>query len=372
LAKLWNFARLVCDFGKFIDSSLGYFMSTTKPLLAVARGEVSDRIPVWFLRQAGRYLPEYREVRSQYEFVQLCETPKMAAEVTLQPLRRFDLDAAIIFSDILIPCIAMGQTLTFGKGHGPQLSEPVRDAQTLSRLSVPNDVESVVGYVGEAIELTKAELQPHQTMIGFAGAPFTVASYMIEGAGSKNYTEVKKLLFADTSIYQELMSQLTETTIAYLKMQVKAGAEYIMLFDTWANNLTAQDYREFNYPYVKKITQAVRDLGVPVAYFPGQGCNMIFELGGLPIDVLHVDWRARLSRASTICKDIGLDVTLQGNLDPQVFLGDKDFVTKRTKDVFDEAKSAKAHIFNIGHGLLPITRPEALQWCVEAVRSISK
>lgn len=346
-------------------------MSIDKPLLAAAKGQKPSRTPIWFLRQAGRYLPEYREIRSNFEFVDLCKSPKDAAEVTLQPLRRFDLDAAIIFSDILIPCIALGQELTFGKGHGPQLSEPVRDAATLGKLSVPSDVAAAVGYVGEAIAKTKSQLNPQQTMIGFCGAPFTVASYMIEGAGSKNYTEVKKLLFKTPEVFHGLMEMITEISISYLKMQIDAGAEYIMLFDTWANQVPAQDYRNSNFPYVQRLAQAVKGFGVPVAYFPGQGCNMIHELEGLEIDVLHVDWRARLSRARKILDEISLDVAIQGNLDPQTFLGEKEFVMERTREVLREGQGAKGHIFNIGHGLLPITPPDALTWAIEAVRTYS-
>lgn len=339
-----------------------------KTLLQAARGERGARTPVWFLRQAGRYLPEYREVRQNFDFVELCSTPDKAAEVTLQPLKRFDLDAAIIFSDILIPCIALGQKLTFDKGHGPVLAEPVRDAATLKKLSVPSNVQSKVGYVGDAIRKAKDGLQDHQTMIGFAGAPFTVASYMIEGQGSKNYTEIKKLVYKSPEIFAETLAMVTQITKSYLEMQIDAGAEYLMLFDTWANQLPAHFYRKMVFPFVKEIVDHIKSLGVPIAYFPGQGLNMITELEGLNLDVLHIDWRVRLSTAQREMKRIGLNVTTQGNIDPQLFLANKDVIQEEVFNILNQSKDSRAHIFNVGHGLLPFTPIEGIQNAVEAVR----
>ncbi len=340
----------------------------TKPLIEAALGRPTKRKPIWFLRQAGRYLPEYMEIRKNIAFTDLCKTPRLAAEVTLQPLRRFNVDAAIIFSDILVPCMPMGQTLTFGKGHGPQLSHPIRNSADLKALRKP-DAEKELGYVGDAIQLTKADLKPYQTMIGFAGAPFTVASYMIEGCGSKTYTEVKKLRFTEPSAFKGLLDLLVEVTVDYLCMQIKAGADCLMLFDTWANQLNAEDYREFVFPSVHKIIREVKDRSdVPFIYYPGQGTDLYFELSGFNGDVIAVDWRTRMSRAISLLENVGLEVSVQGNLDPQTLVGPEEIVRERTRTVLEEAQQARGHIFNVGHGLLPHLDPEALNWVIDEVR----
>lgn len=340
-----------------------------KPLVEAALGRTPARIPAWFMRQAGRYLPEYREVRAKVDFVELCQSPKLAAEVTLQPLRRYDVDAAIIFSDILIPAVGMGQALTFDKGEGPELSNAVRSAADLKRLKRPN-AERDLGYVGEAIAETKKGLRPEQTMIGFAGAPFTVASYMIEGSSSKNFTEVKKLMLRDPATFRGLLDLLGEVTTDYLAMQVKSGADALMLFDTWAGQLCGPDYREHVFPVTKRVLAAARKLGVPVTYFPGQGSDKMHELASLEVDVISVDWRTRIALAARILRGVGLDVTLQGNLDPQHLLGTESSVRERTRAILQEVKEAgiRGHIFNVGHGLLPHTPPESLNWVLDELR----
>jgi uroporphyrinogen decarboxylase len=343
-----------------------------KPLVEAALGRRPARYPVWFMRQAGRYLPEYREVRAKVDFTALCQTPKLAAEVTIQPLRRYDLDAAIIFSDILIPAVGMGQVLTFDKGEGPVLSNPVRSMADLKNLKRP-DAEKDLGYVGEAIALTKASLKPEQTMIGFAGAPFTVASYMIEGQSSKTFTEVKRLLFKDLSTFKALLDHIGDVTISYLEMQVKSGADALMLFDTWAAMLTGPDYRDHVFPVTKRVIAEARKTGVPVTYFPGQGADRLYELQGLEVDVISVDWRTRIANAQSILKSQGLNVTLQGNLDPQQLIAPEGVVRQKVRDVVEEAKKAapRAHIFNVGHGLLPHTPPESLGWVIDELRKVS-
>lgn len=339
-----------------------------KPLIEAALGRRPSRQPVWFMRQAGRYLAEYREVRSRVGFTELCQTPKLAAEVTLQPLRRYDLDAAIIFSDILIPAVAMGQDLTFDKGEGPQLSNAVRSKESLRRLHRPQ-AERDLAYVGEAIAQTKVHLRADQTMIGFAGAPFTVASYMIEGASSKNFTEVKRLLFTERATFDGLISLLGDVTIDYLKMQIKAGADIVMLFDTWAANLTSADYIETVWPTTRRVLAEIKRSGTPVIYFPGQGSDRMADLSGAELDVISVDWRTPLARAANVLKAQGLEVTLQGNLDPQILMASESIVRRRTRAVLDEGrKHARAHIFNVGHGLLPHTPPEALTWVIDEIR----
>ncbi len=341
-----------------------------KPLVEAAFGRKPDRQPIWFLRQAGRYLPEYMKIRSTVSFTELCASPELASEVTLQPLRRYDVDAAIIFSDILIPPTAMGQELTFGKGHGPQLSNTVRSADDLARLKSP-DVEKDLGYVGDAIQLTKKGLSPTQTMIGFAGAPFTVATYMIEGSGSKVFTEVKKLLYGNLDTFKGLLELLTEVTIDYLSMQVRAGADCLMLFDTWANQLTAFDYHQHVLPCMKLITDEIksRHPEIPLIYYPGQGSDLHRELLGLNVDVIAVDWRTRLNEAIANLKKLNMDYSVQGNLDPQALLGNEGFVRARVRQVIENATEARGHIFNVGHGLLPHLDPDSLSWVIDEIRN---
>lgn len=338
-----------------------------KPLVDAALGRTPSRQPIWFLRQAGRYLPEYMEVRNRMGFVELCRSPKWAAEVTLQPMRRFDLDASIIFSDILIPCTAMGQELTFGKGHGPKLSRAVRSAADLKALKKP-DAARELGYVGEAIAEVKKNLSADKTMIGFAGAPFTVATYMVEGEGSKEFLEIKKLLFTQPTVLAGLLDLLVEVTSDYLAMQVKAGADCLMLFDTWAGQIAAADYREIVAPRMKRLFETLKSHNVPLIYFPGQGSELYPELNGLAMDVIAVDWRCRLERSIRQLKEAGLNVSVQGNLDPLTLVAPEDVVRRRTRDVMAQAKGARGHIFNVGHGVTPHTNPDAITWVIDEIR----
>lgn len=344
-------------------------MNSSKPLVEAAFGRKPQRRPIWFLRQAGRYLPEYRSVRSGVEFLELCQSPKLAAEVTLQPLRRYDLDAAIIFSDILVPPTAMGQTLSFDKGHGPQLDPPIRSAKDVKKLRHPK-VDSELGFVGEAIELTKKGLNSSQTMIGFAGAPFTVASYMIEGSGTKNYTELKTLLLHQPAVFSQLLELLGAVTVDYLTMQVKAGADALMLFDTWVGNITALQYKTYVKPVMTSLLTAVKAAcpAVPIIYYPGQGVEMYGELSGLPLDVIAIDWRVRLARAIQYLGALGLKPTVQGNLDPQMFLAPEAVLRREVAQILEDGKGARNHIFNVGHGLLPHTDPNALSIAIDEIR----
>ncbi len=340
-----------------------------KSLLLAAQGRPTQRCPIWFLRQAGRYLPEYRALRAQHEFLDLCMNPKLASEVTLQPLKRFDLDGAIIFSDILIPAVALGQKLTFAKDHGPQLSNPVRDIHSFSQLRF-NDCEKNWGFVGEAIAMTKAQLAPHQTMIGFAGAPFTVATYMIEGHGSSNQLETKRLAFCQRALFKEFIEQLADATIRYLQMQIRAGAEVLMLFDTWAQQFARVDFDELVKDATSSILSTISKQ-VPIIYYPGQGSDRIHGLSEMRPSVLAVDWRTSLSQAQQILQNQELSLCLQGNLDPLVLIGDEHFIRKRVRMILQEARDLKlaGYIFNVGHGLLPMTPIESVQWAIDEVRS---
>ena len=340
-----------------------------KPLLLAARGRPTKRYPIWFLRQAGRYLPEYRELRSRYEFLDMCKSPKLAAEVTLQPLRRYDLDAAIIFSDILIPAVALGQDLSFEKNHGPLLSKPVRDAASLKNLKF-DQAHHDWDFVGEALHLVKSQLAEHQTMIGFAGAPFTLASYMIEGRGGTQFEETKRLAFRDPGLYKSFLLQLSEMTVSYVNMQIRAGAEFIMLFDTWAQQVTRCDFldlvKEATQSLISRISQKV-----PVAYYAGQGCDRLYDLSGTQASVIAVDWRTDLNQAKAALAQQNLSLCLQGNLDPMTLLGSESFVRARVRQILEEARrlDLPGHIFNVGHGLLPLSPPESLHWVIDEIRA---
>jgi uroporphyrinogen decarboxylase len=341
---------------------------TNKPLIQAALGSRPNRLPIWFLRQAGRYLPEYRELRSKHSFLDVCQTPSLAAEVTWQPLRRYDLDAAIIFSDILVPAVAMGQTLTFDKGHGPVLTPAVDSSEILKSLKKP-DAQKDLGYVGDAISLTKTKMQPHQAMIGFAGAPFTVACYMIEGAGSKDFAKVKRMMFTQRQIFCALLDLITETACDYLVMQKQAGADCLMLFDTWAGALTSEDYQDLVMPRVSRIVATIKSQGVPCIYFPGQGSDRYLDIGPLKdVDVVAVDWRVPISRALQQLRTVGLNPTVQGNLEPGSLLAPESVVRQRTRRVIEEGNLARAHIFNVGHGLIPSVPPESLTWVIDEIR----
>ncbi len=341
----------------------------SKAIVEAAWGRTPDRFPVWFLRQAGRYLPEYMQVRSKLGFVELCTTPVQAAEVTLQPLRRFDLDGAIIFSDILVTAMALGQELTFDAGHGPVLKPAIRDMQDVMNLRKDSQVQSL-DFVGEAIQLVRQQLRPEQTMIGFAGAPFTVATYMIEGSGSKSFIEVKKLAWTQPQAMQALLERLTEITIRYLRMQVAAGAEYLMLFDTWANQMDPAGYQQWALPWVSRICDGLADLNVPICYYPGQGGDLLSAAATCRSEVIAVDWRVPLDRAIRTLAETRERVVVQGNLDPICLYAPETVVRQNVREVARRAAEAKAHIFNVGHGLTPGTPIDAINWVVDELRSL--
>lgn len=339
-----------------------------KALLQKALGLSSSRYPIWFLRQAGRYLPEYRQLREQHDFLELCMQPHLAAEITMQPLKRFDLDGAIVFSDILIPAVALGQKLTFEKDHGPILSDTVTSSKDLTKLR-SRTCHQYWNFVGEAISLVKSRLAPHQTMIGFAGAPFTLGTYMIEGGGSKSLLATKKFAFCDREGFKSFLSLLSEITTNYLQMQIDAGAEVLMLFDSWAHQISSEDYRELALPAVKSIVEKISPQ-VPLIYYPGQSGDRLYDLEGLEKVVIAVDWRVPLIRAQHILSTQNLRPIIQGNLDPVVLNGNEDFVRERVRAILTEAKHAelKGHIFNVGHGLLPSTPISALHWVIDELR----
>jgi len=339
---------------------------TPRFLKALAREPV-DRPPVWFMRQAGRYLPEYREIRANREFLEVCKTPELACEVTLQPIERFGFDASIIFSDILTVPEAMGQTLTFGAGMGPNLDPPVRTAADVARLAVFDPTDKT-RYVQDAVALTVKSLPDDVPLIGFCGAPFTVACYMVEGKGSKHFLEIKQMMYGAPDIFTELLDKLVENSIAYLRMQVAAGCRVLQIFDTWAGELSPSDLRRFAVEPARRIIEGVRDLGVPVIYF-ARGCadalDIVRHAGA---DAYGLDWRARIGKA---WEALGSDVAVQGNLDPASLFAPPDVVREKTRDVIEDAGGKPGYIFNLGHGILPKTPLESVDAVLEVVRGSS-
>lgn len=331
--------------------------------LEACRGEEVAYTPVWIMRQAGRYLPQYQAVRSQIDFLTLCKTPELAAKVTLQPVEVLGVDAAILFSDILIPVEAMGMRLSFSDKQGPLLSEPIRTKSAVERLIVP-DTEEDMPYTIETIKILRRELEQKVPLIGFSGAPFTLATYMIEGGTSKNFFHTKKMMFQHNGVFSYLMEKLTEMVISYLTAQIKAGAQAVQLFDTWAGVLTPIDYKNLILPYIKKINSELKKQGVPIIYFVNNCAGILKEVKKSGADVIGVDWRIDFGDA---IKRLGKKMVVQGNLDPcALFLSQED-LEERIKDILWKGEAAKGHIFNLGHGILPETPVENVIAMVEAV-----
>lgn len=315
------------------------------------------------MRQAGRYLPEYREIRGKVSFLELCKTPDLAAEVTVQPVRRLGVDAAIIFSDILIPVEPMGMTLELGD-HGPHLPQPIRTAADVAKLH-GFDPETCCGFLAEAIRRTRAALNDSVPVIGFSGAPFTLAAYMVEGGGSKNFMTIKRLVFEQPKVAHALFETITSALIPYLKMQVAAGAKLVQIFDSWGGELSPRDLREFSLPYLQRIVSELKATGVPVIFF-GTGMS-----GALPVlkeigaDVIGCDWRIEIDRAREV---LGPDVAVQGNLDPLALFLPREALAERAEEIVRRAGPV-GHIFNLGHGILPPTDPDAARALVDAVHA---
>jgi uroporphyrinogen decarboxylase len=339
--------------------------------LAACRRLPVDRTPVWMMRQAGRYLPQYRAVRAKTTFLGLCKTPALATEVTLQPIDEFGMDAAILFSDILIPLEAMGLPLEFNE-DGPHLPRPVRVAADVERLGIP-DPEATMPFVMEAVRQIKAGLAGRVPLIGFSGAPFTLASYAVEGGGSKNYTHLKGLIFRAPEIAHLLLDKVARTTALYLRAQVAAGAEAVQIFDTWAGILSPRDFDEFALAPVKTIIAELRasaewkDAGSPpIIYYPANGVSPYLErVATAGADVIGIDWRIDLDVAR---RRLGPDVAVQGNLDPTALFLPKDQIAERVRAILAQGGAGTGHVFNLGHGVLPETDPEHVRAMVAAVQ----
>ncbi len=330
------------------------------------RGEPCDRTPIWIMRQAGRYLPEYMAVRKKLSFNELCRTPEAACEVTLQPIRRFGFDAAILFSDILVPLQPMGAPFQFGDG-GPKLERPIRSEDDIHGLQVTDALEGT-GYVAEAIKLIKAELGDKTPLIGFAGSPFTLATYLIEGGGSKNYENLKTMLYSRPELLDELMDKLTDQIIDYLAMQVEAGIDAVQLFDTWGGILHPQDYEKVILPRVRRIFESLADSGVPRIYFLKGNAPYLDLVKTLDVEALGLDWTMDLSQGIRQLDKF----SVQGNLDPLVLYGDHNQIRDRALEICRKGTEARGHVFNLGHGILPQAPINAVETLVETVQGFRR
>ena len=339
---------------------MSHMSDDNAPFLKACRGEPADFTPIWLMRQAGRYMEEYREVRERTPFMELCKNSDLAAEVTVTAVERIGADAAIIFSDILLILTPMGMSLSYGKGEGPVLSNPVRTSADVDRLK--EAPPEALSFVYDAIRKTRASLNPGTPLIGFCGAPFTLASYVIEGGGSRNYIETKSLMYGDSGAWQALMSVITRSLVKYVKCQIGAGAQAIQIFDSWVGCLSPADYREFVFPHIRLLLDNISG-EVPIIHF-GTGTATLLEdqkkAGG---DVIGLDWRVNLGET---WDRLG-GVAIQGNMDPCVLLADRATIRKCAEDILRQAKGRPGHIFNLGHGVLPPTPVDNVKFLVDLV-----
>lgn len=327
-------------------------------LLRACRREPVDRTPVWMMRQAGRYLKEYRDIRANVGFLELCKNTDLAAEVSLQPYRILGVDAVIFFSDILIPVEAMGVDVSL-TDKGPELGHPIRSGRDVDGLSIP-DPAAEVPFVGSILKKLRNDLRNEVPLIGFAGAPWTLASYMIEGGGSKSFAEIKSLAYREPRVLHTLLDKLASTISSYLLYQIESGAQVIQLFDTWAGELNRPDYEEFALPYTKKIFEAVGNRVPRILYLNGTAA-ILESMAASGADVISVDWRISIAEAR---RRLGNQIALQGNLDPCVLLGPKERIAAKAREILEQA-GPTGHILNLGHGILPPTPVENARAFIE-------
>ncbi len=333
------------------------------PFIRACRGQPHASVPVWFMRQAGRALPEYRAIRERHGFEEVVHTPDLAAEVTLQPVRRYGTDAAILFSDIVTPVASIGIDVRIKPGVGPVVSSPVRSREDLARLR-HLEPEVDIPYVLDTVSILAEELDV--PLIGFAGAPFTVASYLVEGGPSKSYSHTKALMYRDELTWHRLLDQLASITIASLTAQVERGASAVQLFDSWAGVLNPVDYERHVLPHSTRVMEELADLGVPRIHFGVGTGELLGPMARAGAEVVGVDWRVPLDVAR---ERVPAGTGLQGNLEPAVCLGPFEQVAARTRDVLQRAGGAADHVFNLGHGVLPETDPSVLERVVELVHA---
>ncbi len=343
-------------------------MALNDRFLKACRREDVDCTPVWFMRQAGRYMAEYRAIRAKHTLLEICAQPELAAEVTLQPVRALGVDAAILFADILLPLMPMGIHLEFAKGEGPVIHNPIGSHADVEALRVIDPCVEL-RYVLDAVKLVQRELASQTPLIGFAGAPFTLASYVIEGGSSRSFVKTKQLMYRDPPTWHLLMSKLAQVIAAYLVAQIEAGAQAVQLFDSWVGALSPNDYREYVLPYSQRILQAVQKTGAPSIHFGTDTATLLplmTEAGG---DVIGLDWRIDLDRG---WKTIGPDHAVQGNLDPVALFAPRAELERRVHCILDQAAKRPGHIFNLGHGILQETPVEHVKAVVEMVHEFSR
>jgi uroporphyrinogen decarboxylase len=314
------------------------------------KGQPTERTPVWFMRQAGRYMAEYRAVRKQHSLIEICKKPALAAEVTITAAEVLGVDTAIIFADLLLPLEVMGLPFHFAAGEGPRIEQPVRQRADIERLRVDRAAE--LGYVSEAIRLVVKHFGDRLPMIGFCGAPFTLASYMIEGGGSRNYIHTKKMMYSDHAAWNALMAKLVAVTSEYSAEQVRAGADVIQIFDSWVGCLSVEDYRRYVLPHVTDLVKHLQKTGAPIIYFGTDSATLLPSMQESGVEVIGLDWRIPLDEGWRLLKNKG---AVQGNLDPVILFADWTEVRSRAEDILNRADGRAGHIFNLGHGILPET-----------------
>jgi uroporphyrinogen decarboxylase len=331
--------------------------------LDACRGETPAHTPIWVMRQAGRYLPEYRAIRAKVSFEELCRTPQLCAEVTLQPIDRFGLDAAILFSDILVVFDALGAEVEFTPA--PVVAKPIRSAEQLAALT-PVPVPEALHYVFDAVRACKRALADRVPLIGFCGAPLTTASYLVEGGGSKEFMHIKRMAFAEPELFDRLMTQITDVLIEYLRGQVEAGVDALQIFESWGAALSADDYAHYVLPHLRRLCTEVKAFGVPLIVFARGNAGLLELVRELPADVLGIDWSISMDRALDI---VGRDRVVQGNLDPILLFADTPLLDRRVASVLEAGRTAKGHIFNLGHGISRFTDPARMQHLVDLVHA---
>ena len=332
-----------------------------RPLLTRAcRREAVERTPVWFMRQAGRSLPEYRELRTRHSLFEVCREPDLCAEVTLQPVRAHGVDAAVMFADIMLPVLGMGIDVELVEGVGPVIERPIASLADVQRLHVPDPAESVP-FILEAVRLVRDELAPELAVIGFAGGPFTVAGYLIEGKPTREFAKTKACMYGTPEVWHALMDKLADTFAPYLAAKVGAGADVVQLFDSWVGTLSADDYREFVAPYSRRVLDAV---DVPTIHFGTGTLHLLGDMAAVGGDVIGLDWRVPIERGWEI---VGPDRGVQGNLDPALLLGAWERAETATLAIIEAVAGRHGHVFNLGHGVLPDTDPAVLGRLVELV-----
>jgi uroporphyrinogen decarboxylase len=364
---------LIKSFNKSAQSALirgslkgNFILSNDSLFIRACKRQETERTPVWIMRQAGRYLPEYRAIRQKHDFLTMCKTPELASEVTVQPIDIIGTDAAILFSDILVIPEAMGMHLEIVESKGPVFDDPVRDAKAIENLQTEGVVERL-RYVFEAVKVTKEKLAGRVPLIGFSGSPWTLATYMVEGRGSKSFDVVKSFIYNEPSAAHKLLQILADCVVEYLNAKIEAGCDAVQIFDTWGGILSPSDFEEFSLKYIRYICENLKTAGAPVIVF-AKGVSSYKKLAELECDSLGVDWSKELG---AVRREIDGTKALQGNLDPTVLFAPKEKIREETERVLESYGKGAGHVFNLGHGILPKTPVENTKYFVQCVKELS-